>query len=181
MGRCNCLTTTLLPEHWGVRLDDRQLVLYGEASTSARCGDDSKRKNIPGSGRVRYETVSFAVVALAACAVLAISPASAQDMSKKISPSMIMQMAPAIERTPEQMDAFDAAAVPTPEREEPAPRPTMDVALYNQLKQAAALAPRGVRPAQHLHPRLLWCKRSSLARLNAKDPVDAGFRPTCPA
>jgi hypothetical protein len=90
---------------------------------------------------------AFAVAALAVCAVVAVSPVSAQDMSKKISPSKILQMAPAVERSPEQMDAFDAAAVPTAEREEPAPRLTMDAALYNQLKQAAALAPRGVKPA----------------------------------
>ncbi|MBZ5547807.1 MAG: hypothetical protein LAO22_07540 [Acidobacteriia bacterium] len=86
------------------------------------------------------------VAALIACAVTLISPAPAQDMSKKILPTMRFDVKPAFERTPEQMDAFDATLAPSEEKEEPAPRPTMDATVYARLKQAAGLAPHGVRP-----------------------------------
>src|SRR5260370_41118612 len=81
------------------------------------------------------------VAALAVCAVTLLSLAPAQDMSKKILPTMRLQMAPAVERTPEQMDAFDATAASPGNREVPF-RPTMDAAQYALLKRAAELAPR---------------------------------------
>jgi hypothetical protein len=96
------------------------------------------------------------VAALIACAVTLISLAPAQDatsriqpdMSKKVLPTMRFQMSPAVERTPEQMDRFAATyAAPSEEKEEPAPRPTMDSALYAQLKRAAALAPHMAKPS----------------------------------
>src|SRR6266446_1652143 len=69
------------------------------------------------------------VAALAVGAVTLVSLAPAQDMSKKILPTM-----------PLQMDAADAAAVAPAARVVPF-RPTMDAAQYAQLKAAAALAP----------------------------------------
>jgi hypothetical protein len=69
------------------------------------------------------------------------------DISKQILPTMHYQVGAAYERTSEQMDAFDATmAISSEEKEEPAPRPTMDPDLYKRLKQAAALAPRTPKP-----------------------------------
>jgi len=90
---------------------------------------------------------AITVAAVAVCAVLAVSPAFAQDMNKNISPAKVIQIAPAAERTPEQMDAFEATFVAPGEREEPAPRSTIGEALLRQMKQEAGLAPRGVKPA----------------------------------
>lgn len=81
------------------------------------------------------------VAALTASVVALLSLASAQDMSKKILPTMRLELKPAVERTPEQMDAFAATAVMPGNREVPF-RPTMDAAQYAQLKRAAELAPR---------------------------------------
>jgi hypothetical protein len=81
------------------------------------------------------------VAALTACVVTLLSLASAQDMSKKILPTMRLELKSAVERTPEQMDAFAATAVMPGNREVPF-RPTMDAAQYAQLKRAAELAPR---------------------------------------
>src|SRR5260370_12587239 len=85
------------------------------------------------------------VAALAVCAVTLLSLAPAQDMSKKILPTMRLQMAPAVERTPEQMDAADAAAVAPAARVVPF-RPTMDAAQYAQLKAGGARSPRAAPP-----------------------------------
>jgi hypothetical protein len=96
------------------------------------------------------------VAALIVCAVTLISLASAQDtssrilpdISKKMQPTTQLQLNHAIERTPEQMDRFDATmAAPSEEKVEPAPRPTMDEALYAQLKRAAAMAPHTAKPS----------------------------------
>ncbi len=81
------------------------------------------------------------VAALTACVVTLLSLASAQDMSKKILPTMRLELKSAVERTPEQMDAFEATAASPGNREVPF-RPTMDAAQYAQLKRAAELAPR---------------------------------------
>src|SRR5260370_42194921 len=83
--------------------------------------------------------------ALSVCAVTLISLAPAQDTSKKILPTMRLQVPAAVERTPEQMDAFEATAVMPGKAEVPF-RPTMDAARYAQLKQMASLAPRASRP-----------------------------------
>ena len=87
---------------------------------------------------------------LVACAATMTAPASAQarpDESKRIQPITVHVQQAALERTPEQMAAFDATfAMPSQEREEPAPRPTIDAALYTQLKRDAELAPHSVRP-----------------------------------
>lgn len=82
-----------------------------------------------------------AVLALVVCAATLVSLASAQDASKKILPTMRFDVPAAIERTPEQMNAFDATAAMPATREVPF-RPTMDAAQYAQLKQSASLAPR---------------------------------------
>ncbi len=78
------------------------------------------------------------VTALTVCAVALISLAPAQDMTR-------LQVPAAVERTPEQMDAFEATAVMPGKAEVPF-RPTMDAARYAQLKQMASLAPRSSRP-----------------------------------
>src|SRR4029077_7874264 len=84
------------------------------------------------------------VAALSACAVTLISLAPAQarpDESKRIAPTVNRFNVPsAVERTPEQMDAFEATSVAPENRTVPV-RPTMDAAQYAQVKQAAALAP----------------------------------------
>ncbi len=85
------------------------------------------------------------VTALTVCAVALISLAPAQDMTKKILPTARLQVPAAVERTPEQMDAFEATAVMPGKAEVPF-RPTMDAARYAQLKQMASLAPRASRP-----------------------------------
>ena len=93
--------------------------------------------------------------ALVACAVTLLSLASAQDVSKRvlpdeskrILPTTHFQMQPAVERTPEQMDVFEATAALPGYREAPF-RPTMDASLYAQLKQAAALNPSRSKPME---------------------------------
>ena len=82
------------------------------------------------------------VAALSVCAVSLISLAPAQDMSKKILPTMRFNVKAAVERTPEQMDAFDATFVSPGQVREAAVRPTMDEAQYAAMKHAADLAPR---------------------------------------
>ena len=94
--------------------------------------------------------------ALITCAVTLISLAPAQDsssrilpdISKKIQPTMQLQVNHAIERTPEQVDRFAATYVASSEaKDAPAPRPTMDANVYSQLKRAAAMAPRAAKPS----------------------------------
>lgn len=69
------------------------------------------------------------------------------DISKKIMPTVRVELKAAYERTPEQMDAFDATmAISREEKAEPAPRPTMDAGVYARLKQQAQLAPRTPKP-----------------------------------
>ena len=83
------------------------------------------------------------MVVLIVCALGLVSLAPAQDASQLIKPTMRIE-AVSFERTPEQMDRFEATNVaPTP-RVAPF-RPTMDVAAYNQLKQQAARSPQGTR------------------------------------
>src|SRR6266403_191861 len=81
------------------------------------------------------------VAALTVSCVTLLSLSSAQDVSKTILPTMRLQVNPAVERTPEQMDAFEATAASPGNREVPF-RPTMDAAQYALLKRAAELAPR---------------------------------------
>jgi hypothetical protein len=86
------------------------------------------------------------VAALSVCAVTLISLAPAQNMSKpdtskKILPAMRLEVKAAVERTPEQMDAFEATSVTPGNRTVPF-RPTMDESQYAQIKRAADLAPR---------------------------------------
>src|SRR2546429_5015508 len=87
------------------------------------------------------------VAALGACAVTLISLAPAQDITsvgaKRIAPTVERFTVPAaVERTPEQMSAFDATFVSPGQVREAAVRPTMDAAQYAQIKRAADLAPR---------------------------------------
>src|ERR1700682_5332800 len=85
------------------------------------------------------------VAALSACAVTLISLAPAQarpDESKRIAPTAILKMGAAVERTPEQMAAFDATFASPGQVREAAVRPTMDEAQYAAIKHAADLAPR---------------------------------------
>src|SRR2546429_179438 len=69
------------------------------------------------------------VAALSACAVTLISLAPAQALPA------------AVERTPEQMSAFEATFVSPGQVREVAVRPTMDAAQYAQMKRAAGMAP----------------------------------------
>jgi hypothetical protein len=86
------------------------------------------------------------VAALSACAVTLISLAPAQarpDESKRLTPTVARFNVPAaVERTPEQMAAFDATFASPGQVREAAVRPTMDEAQYAQLKHAADLSPR---------------------------------------
>lgn len=92
------------------------------------------------------------VAALLACAATLISLAQAQnttrqpDESMRIQPTGTYALKPAVERTPEQMDAFEATFVAPIEMEEPRPRPTIDPVLYEQLKHEANIQPRGIKP-----------------------------------
>src|SRR6266404_10002205 len=84
------------------------------------------------------------VAALSACAVSLISLAPAQarpDESKRIAPTTVLKMGAAVERTPEQMAAFDATFASPGQVREAAVRPTIDAAQYAQMKRAAELAP----------------------------------------
>lgn len=86
------------------------------------------------------------VAALSVCAVNLISLAPAQntpDASKRIAPTTErFTVSSAIERTPEQMSAFDATFVSPGQVREAAVRPTMDEAQYAAMKHAADMAPR---------------------------------------
>src|SRR6266704_32018 len=86
------------------------------------------------------------VAALSVCAVTLISLAPAQarpDESKRIAPTVArFNVSTAVERTPEQMSAFDATFASPGQVREAAVRPTMDEAQYAQIKRAADLAPR---------------------------------------
>src|SRR6266481_4929242 len=86
------------------------------------------------------------VAALGACAVTLISLAPAQarpDESKRLTPTVArFNVAAAVERTPEQMAAFDATFASPGQVREAAVRPTMDEAQYAAMKQAANMAPR---------------------------------------
>jgi hypothetical protein len=84
------------------------------------------------------------VAALSACAVTLISLAPAQALpaeSKRIAPTAKLVMPAAVERTPEQMSAFEATFVSPGQVREVAVRPTMDAAQYAQMKHAAGMAP----------------------------------------
>ncbi|HLX83016.1 MAG TPA: hypothetical protein VKR59_03910 [Terriglobales bacterium] len=97
-------------------------------------------------------TKQFAFVVVLACAATMVSAQSSSkravpDESKRILPVAHITVGAAYERTPEQMDAFDATmAVSREEKEEPSPRPTMDADVYARLKQQAALAPKTPKP-----------------------------------
>jgi len=96
------------------------------------------------------------VAALSACAVTLISLAPAQarpDASKRIAPTTErFQLPTAVERTPEQMAAFDATFANPGQVREAAVRPTMDEAQYAQMKHAADLAPRAASRPGTLSP-----------------------------
>ncbi len=97
-----------------------------------------------------------AAVALVLSAATLVSVASAQDTSKKILPTMRMDVPAAIERTPEQMSAFDATNAAAGITREVPFRPTMDAAQYAQLKAGAAMAPRAAsRPNSGAAPTML--------------------------
>ena len=85
------------------------------------------------------------VSALSVCAVTLISLAPAQarpDESKRIAPTVPrFNVSAAVERTPEQMAAFDATFASPGQVKEAAVRPTIDAAQYAQMKRAAELAP----------------------------------------
>src|SRR6266478_3638324 len=85
------------------------------------------------------------VAALSVCAVTLISLAPAQarpDESKRIAPTVNrFNVSAAVERTPEQMAAFDATFASPGQVREAAVRPTIDEAQYAQMKRAAELAP----------------------------------------
>jgi hypothetical protein len=85
-----------------------------------------------------------AVAVLFACAVTLVSLSAAQEASQT-SPSMRLQVSAAIERTPEQMNAFDATAAMPAARAVPF-RPTVDASQYAGMKQAAAMAPFIAKP-----------------------------------
>ena len=93
--------------------------------------------------------IAFAA-ALLTSALTMIVPASSQarpDESKRIEPTTSLRLSHAVERTPQQMDAFDATMrTPSIEREEPGPRPTMDPALYAELKRQAQMVPASAKP-----------------------------------
>jgi len=74
-----------------------------------------------------------------ACAVIASSFAPAQDMSNRIMPKMHMQINSAVERTPQQMDAFDATSPMAGVVRQAPFRPTMSAAEYAAMKNVAAL------------------------------------------
>jgi hypothetical protein len=86
------------------------------------------------------------VAALSVCAVTLISLAPAQnrtpDPSKRIAPTVDRWKVPAaVERTPEQMAAFDATFASPGQVREVAVRPTINEAQYAAMKQAANMAP----------------------------------------
>src|SRR5258708_33381971 len=117
-----------------------------QSGPSGRPSPPHVRSNINEKTSVFWEAKimkKFAfVAALSVCAVSLISLAPAQDMSKKILPTMRFNAKAAVERTPEQMDAFDATFVRPGHVREAAVRPTMDEAQYASMKHAADLAPR---------------------------------------
>jgi hypothetical protein len=96
------------------------------------------------------------VAALSACAVTLISLAPAQarpDPSKRIAPTTErFQLPTAVERTPEQMAAFDATFANPGQVREAAVRPTMDEAQYAAIKHAADMAPRAASRPGALAP-----------------------------
>jgi hypothetical protein len=98
------------------------------------------------------------VAALSACAVTLISLAPAQarpDESKRIAPTVNRFNVPsAVERTPEQMAAFDATFVSPGQVREAAVRPTMDEAQYAAMKNAANMAPHAASRPGALAPDL---------------------------
>lgn len=83
------------------------------------------------------------VTALVICAVAISSfAADAPDANRKVPASFKLQLAPAVERTPQQMDAADAVnALNGAVREVPF-RPTMSAAQYAAIKSAPAAATR---------------------------------------
>jgi hypothetical protein len=84
------------------------------------------------------------VAALSTCAVTLISLAPAQarpDEGKRILPTTVHVQKAAVERTPEQMDAFDATYANPGYVREIGVRPTIDEAQYEQMKRAADMAP----------------------------------------
>jgi hypothetical protein len=96
------------------------------------------------------------VAALSACAVTLISLAPAQarpDESKRLKPTVErFNVSSAVERTPEQMAAFDATFASPGQVREAAVRPTMDEAQYAAMKHAADLAPRAASRSGTLAP-----------------------------
>jgi hypothetical protein len=93
---------------------------------------------------------SVLMAALAAFTATLISLSQAQagpDPAKRIQPTTVHIQQAAVDRSPEQMAAFDATFIrPSGEQESPLPRPTMNPSLYDQLKRAAQLTPRSAKP-----------------------------------
>jgi hypothetical protein len=75
------------------------------------------------------------VAALVACATMLATLASAQSGPQKIAPTSHLS-ATAVERTPEQMDAFEATYAPPQAKAAPF-HPTVNETEYRQMKEAA--------------------------------------------
>jgi hypothetical protein len=84
------------------------------------------------------------VAALIACAAMLANAASAQSGPQKIAPSSHLN-ATAVERTPEQMDAFAATYAP-PQAKATHFHPTVNETEYRQMKEAARAAATQSRP-----------------------------------
>jgi hypothetical protein len=84
------------------------------------------------------------VAALIACAAMLATAASAQSGPQKIAPSSHLN-ATGVERTPEQMDAFEATYAP-PQAQATHFHPTVNETEYRQMKQAARAAATQSRP-----------------------------------
>jgi hypothetical protein len=86
------------------------------------------------------------LTALLGAAVIFSSFAPAQDSAHHILPTAKLTIAPAVERSPQQMDAFDATSPMAGVVRQAPFRPTMDASQYAAMKAAAALAPAMAKP-----------------------------------
>jgi hypothetical protein len=84
------------------------------------------------------------VAAFIACAAMLATAASAQSGPQKIAPSSHLN-ATGVERTPEQMDAFEATYAP-PQAKATHFHPTVNETEYRQMKEAARAAAAQSRP-----------------------------------
>ncbi len=84
------------------------------------------------------------VAALVACAAMLAAVASAQSGPQQIAPSAHLSVT-AVERTPEQMDAYQATYAPPQAKAAPF-HPTVNETEYRQMKEAAKAAGMQSRP-----------------------------------